>query len=696
VRRFFALWGSVGVFAATAALGALLLVQAGRIDRAERRRDATKLASASAFAIEQQLSRSLTAPFALAVVVSHAGGARDFDEVAGELLALYGGVDSLQLAPDGVIRFVHPLPGNEPALGLDLLRDPVHGADAREAVATRALIFTGPFRLRQGGEGLAGRVAVFVKEGGGERFWGLASVIIRLPRLLERSRISRLEEAGLAYQLLRRGGDGEPPEVIARSAGGDGPPEEPVSIDVALPRGRWTLAVAPRAGWGAPVPLAGLGAVLVGALALALLAHRVLRQPALLREVVAARTADLVRAHADQRRAEEALRQSQKLEAVGRLAGGVAHDFNNLLAGILGYAELILQEAPPGSLAEEGARTIEGAARRAAELTRQLLAFARMGKQLEVPVDLHQVIGEVARLLERTLDKRIAVVLELAARRPFVRGDPTQLQQVILNLAVNARDAMPEGGTLTIATAVAELGEAEARELTGGPGGPALRLTVQDTGVGIPAPVRDRIFEPFFTTKPEGRGTGLGLATVYGVVRNHGGGVRVESEEGRGARFLVFLPLEAEGPAPEPKRAAAPRGVGRVLVVDDEEVVRRVAGRLLASLGYEPVLAAGPQEAIDWLRGHPGGADAVLLDLVMPGLDGRACFERLRQLEPALPVVISSGFAQDGRAQALLDLGAEEFVQKPYRAAELGQAVARALGRRGGARPGGPATTPGS
>jgi signal transduction histidine kinase/ActR/RegA family two-component response regulator len=552
-------------------------------------------------------------------------------------------------------------------------------------------VFTGPFKLRQGGEGLAGRVAVFVKDGAGERCWGLASVIIRLPRLVERSRLSRLPEAGLEYQLLRRDPTGGPPRVIAGSSPGRELPDDPIAIDVALPRERWTLAVAPRAGWGAPVPAAGLAAVLAVSALLAILAHRVLRQPALLREVVAARTAELERAHADQRRAEEALRQSQKLEAVGRLAGGVAHDFNNLLAGILGYAELLLQQAAPGSLVEEGARTSEEAARRGAELTRQLLAFARMGKQLEVPVDVHQIVGEVARLLERTLDKRIGVVLDLAACRPFVRGDPTQLQQVILNLAVNARDAMPEGGTLTIATAEVADGEAEVREVTGGPVGPVLRLTVADTGVGIPAPVRERIFEPFFTTKPEGRGTGLGLATVYGAVRNHGGGVRVESEEGKGARFIVDLPLGRDAPAPVPPEEAAPRGSGRVLVVDDEEVVRRVAGRLLASLGYEPVEAAGAPEALEWLRANPGGADAVLLDLVMPGLDGRACFERLRALEPGLPVVIASGFAQDGRAQALLDAGAEEFVQKPYRAAELGRALARATSRRAVARRGAPA-----
>ncbi len=672
-----ALYKSAGIFALAATVGGLLLAQADMLERAERRRAAVELASAAAFALEQQLSRSLTAPYALAAVVRHAGGLRDFDTIAAELLAVYDGIDSLQAAPGGVLTHIYPLAGNEAALGLDLFADPVHRPGVQAAVESRRAVLVGPFRLRQGGQGLAGRVAVFFGAPGAERFWGIASAVIRLPRLLQASRLGRLTDAGYAYRLTGAASAGE--AVIAASGTfPDG--ARPVSITVSVPNGLWVLQVVPSGGWRTPWRTAvAILAVLLAALALALLAYRVLRQPEVLRRQVAARTAELERAHRDQRRAEEALRHAQKLEAIGQLAGGVAHDFNNLLAGILGYAELIQKDAAPGSLVEEAGRTIVQAARRAADLTSQLLAFARMGKHRAVSVDVHEVAREVAKLLGRTIDKRITVELRLEAPRPFVLGDPTQVQQVVLNLAVNARDAMPDGGTPTIATSVEDLDELSARTYASAGAGRFLLVTVADTGVGIPDAIRDRIFEPFFTTKEEGKGTGMGLATAYGILRNHGGGIRMHTEEGRGTRFVVYLPLYGEAPVEAPRAPASPRGTGRVLVIDDADLVRQVAARMLAALGSEPVLAAGPQEAIDWMAAHPGGADVALIDLVMPGMDGFTCFERLRATDPGLRVVVSSGFARDGRAQAMLDAGALAFVQKPYLESELAEALAQAL-----------------
>ncbi len=672
-------WKAVAIFLAVAGAGGALLAQTERLERAERRRAAAELAGASAFALEQQLSRSLTAPFALAALVRQAGGARDFEAVAEELLGLYGGIDSLQLAPDGVLRLIHPLPGNERALGLDLRTDPLHRADVETATRTRKLVLAGPFPLRQGGMGLAGRVAVFVPDGPGERFWGVASAIIRLPRLLEASRLERLGEAGYDYQLRRRLPAPGAAEIIAS---GGGEPQDPVSIAVRVPGNGWTLTVAPRGGWGGrgPVALWGLGVLLV-ALLVSGLSLRVLRLPELLRREVAARTGQLTEALAERQKAEQALAQAHKLEAVGQLAGGVAHDFNNLLAAILGYADLLKNEAAPGSLAEEAAGTIAQAAQRASDLTRQLLAFARKGKVRDEPVDVHLLVGEAAQLLSRTIDKRVRVVQELRAPRSTVRGDAAQLQQVVINLAVNARDAMPQGGTLTLGSEVQALTDDDAHARGMAPG-ECLVLSVTDTGAGIPATVRDRIFEPFFTTKGEGRGTGLGLASAYGIARGHGGAIRVYSEEGKGTRFLVYLPLHGDTPIATPPPAARPTGEGRVLVIDDEEVVRAAAARILASLGYEPVPLGSGAAAVEWVQGHPGEAAAALLDLSMPGLDGHDCFRAMRALDPTLPVLIASGYARDGRVQEMLDGGAGDFVAKPYLVADLAQALARLPVRR--------------
>ncbi len=454
-----------------------------------------------------------------------------------------------------------------------------------------------------------------------------------------------------------------------------------VGVPVELPGQRWRLGVVPRGGWGEATPRVVAGLVLLVALLAGVLAYRILALPALLRREVAARTRELEIAHADQRRAEDAQRQSQKLESIGLLAGGVAHDFNNLLVGILGYADLLAAEAAPGSTAHEAATTITQAARRAAELTRQLLALARLGQHREEPVDLHALAAEGAKLLGRTLDKSIRLETRLDAPVHAVLGDPGQLQQVILNLAVNARDAMPAGGTLTIETGAVEVDEAGA--VPGLRPGRYVTLAVADTGVGIPPEHLARLFEPFFTTKAVGKGSGLGLATAFGIVKGHGGTIRVYSEVGVGSRFLVYLPALAEGGALAPAdEEAAPRGHGVVLVIDDEELVRRTAARVLSSLGYEPVAVAGGREALDWLEARAAPPAAALLDLAMPEMDGAACFRKMRALHPDLPVVVSSGFSQTGRAQELLSEGAAVFVQKPYRTVELARAVAAAIEAR--------------
>jgi signal transduction histidine kinase/ActR/RegA family two-component response regulator len=663
------------VFAVVLTIGLLVLSVLGRAELQGRRRAASELARGSAFAIEQRFDFAHAAASTLGVMIAAGSSHAELDAVAREELVLAGGRLSLQLAPGGVIRHMWPEEGNEAARGFDLLRSPLHARFVEEVIASRAPLLYGPFSLVQGGTGFALRIPVFAGRPGA--FWGLASAIIRLADLLEESRIGSLTAAGFDWAIWREGGAGTPGEVVASS------PHAPARADavivpVELPGQRWQLGVIPAQGWHELESPVIFGLVVLTALLAALLAYRAQALPALLRHEVEARTRQLELAHADQRKAEEAQRQSQKLESLGLLAGGVAHDFNNLLVGILGYADLLVAEATPGTTAHEAGTTIGQAARRASELTRQLLALARLGQHREERVDLHAVVEEVTKLLGRTLDKSIRLETRLHAGAHTVRGDPGQLQQVILNLAVNARDAMPAGGTLTLETATVD-----GRAGSGIPGlapGEYVALHVTDTGTGIPGEHLARIFDPFFTTKPVGKGSGLGLATAFGIAKGHGGSIRVESEAGAGSTFTVYLPALAGDAAATPAPEDPPRrGSGVVLVVDDEEIVRRTADRVLASLGYEPALVAGGREALAWLSGRADPPAAVLLDLAMPEMDGRTCFGEMRKRHPDLRVVVCSGFSQTGGAQELLSAGAVAFVQKPYRTIELARALELAV-----------------
>ena len=378
------------------------------------------------------------------------------------------------------------------------------------------------------------------------------------------------------------------------------------------------------------------------------------------------------------------LAQSQKMEAIGTLAGGVAHDFNNILTGILGHAQLLKLEGGQNERVLAAADTIEKASHRAAELTRKLLGFARRGKHQNVPVDLQGTIQEVIGLLGPTLDKNIAIQCRFCEEKSTSLGDPGQLQQVILNLAVNARDAMPHGGSLTFSTSMTELGEEEARKLGAPATGPYLVVSVSDTGTGIPEDVRARIFEPFFTTKERGKGTGMGLAMVYGIVKNHGGMIRVDSELGKGTTFGIYLPVAeaaAAADAPAPTERAV-TGAGRVLVVDDEEVVRDVATGYLRHLGYQVVTASDGQAAVEYYAVHHAEIDLVLIDMVMPRLGGRDCFRAMREIDPAVRAVLTTGYGFNVAAQEILDEGVLGFVQKPYELAQLSEVVASALNKQ--------------
>ena len=379
----------------------------------------------------------------------------------------------------------------------------------------------------------------------------------------------------------------------------------------------------------------------------------------------------------DRKQAEEALkerdeqlRQSQKMEAIGILAGGVAHDFNNILTAIAGYAALLQRGEQSVETVKKAAAVMEAASKRGAALTQQLLGFARKGKNQTVPVDLGAVLDEVVRLLQRTIEKEILVHRAPSTPNLSVIGDPGQIQQVILNLSVNARDAMPDGGELTLNIGAVELGADE-----------YVRLSVTDTGSGIPDDVRDRIFEPFFTTKDIGKGTGMGLAMVYGIVQNHGGLINVLSAVGMGTTFEILLPR-----GPDIDRAGvvelgaqAHGGTGRILVVEDEECVREVAVDLLRELGYDVSTASDGLEAIDHFAQFHHEIDAVLLDLAMPNMGGRECFRALKEINPGVRAVLCTGYGFNVATQQLLDEGMVAIVAKPYELEKLSEAIALAV-----------------
>ena len=393
----------------------------------------------------------------------------------------------------------------------------------------------------------------------------------------------------------------------------------------------------------------------------------------------------------DRRRIEDRLRQSQKLEAIGQLAGGVAHDFNNQLAGIAGFGELLHNRLSDPKLAgyAEGILTC---ARRAGDLTRQLLAFSRRGLYRTESVDLHETIDEVTAILERSIDRSISIVRRYEASPPVTPGDPTLLQNMLLNLGLNARDAMPDGGELIFATEIVEL---DADYCAATPHdiepGRFVCVSVTDTGQGMTDEVKARIFEPFFTTKEPGKGTGMGMAAVYGAVKQHGGSINVYSEPGRGTTFRVYLP-ETPGQREKPHTSAPAEPVAadrpaRILVVDDEELLRVVAMDILAEAGYTVLSQPDGERAVAYFREHWEEIDLVLLDMIMPQLGGRQACEAMLEIDPGARIVLCSGYSLNGEAQLLLDRGVVDFVQKPYRRSELTRKVAEAL--KGSAQPNG-------
>jgi PAS domain S-box-containing protein len=388
----------------------------------------------------------------------------------------------------------------------------------------------------------------------------------------------------------------------------------------------------------------------------------------------------------ERRSLEDQLRQSQKMEAVGRLAGGVAHDFNNLLAVMLGYTTLTLSRAHDAAAVMRNLEQIKTAAERAANLTRQLLAFSR--KQVLMPriVDLGDVVAELDSMLGRLIGEDIQLATDVRSAHGLVKADRGQMEQVIVNLAINARDAMPRGGRLSIGLHDVDLDDS-VRDQMGLRPGPYVRLDVSDTGVGMDADTLSRLFEPFFSTKEKGKGTGLGLATVYGIVKQSGGHIAVESTPGRGTTFRIWLPRveEVVDPVvPVPATSLAPglaAGSETILLVEDEDAVRGLMCEVLEGQGYTVLKASGGEEALRVSRGHGGAVDLLLTDVVMPGMSGREVASAIAAERPGLRVLFASGYTAEAIARhGVLEPGTD-LIHKPFTPEALLRRVRERLDR---------------
>jgi signal transduction histidine kinase/CheY-like chemotaxis protein len=389
---------------------------------------------------------------------------------------------------------------------------------------------------------------------------------------------------------------------------------------------------------------------------------------------VAERTQELEQARGE-------LLQAQKMEAVGQLAGGVAHDFNNLLTVIIGNTDLGLDALPPDAAARADLKEVLEAANRGKALAQQLLAFGRKQILRSRVVDLNALVGNAHLLLRRLIGEDIELRLVAGPRLAPVRADVVQLQQVIMNLAINARDAMPRGGILTIETGNVEVDAAFARAHRPMPSGAWVLLAIRDNGVGMSERVREHLFEPFFTTKALGKGTGLGLATVYGIVKQSGGYVWVNSSPGAGAEFRIYLPPVAAEPDGEPVEVEAPPvgGLETILVVEDEPSVRKLACRVLAARGYAIIAADSGRQALEMVERHHGVIDCLVTDVVMPGMSGLELAKLLAARIPGLKVLVTSGYAADVAHSPGGAFADADYLPKPYTADELSRAVRTTL-----------------
>ena len=386
------------------------------------------------------------------------------------------------------------------------------------------------------------------------------------------------------------------------------------------------------------------------------------------------------------KRLEAQFQQAQKMEAIGTLAGGISHDFNNLLQAILGYTQILLLDKQSKDPDFARLREIEKSAQRASELTQQLLTFSRKVKSKLRPVNLSQEARQVEKLLRRTIPKMIDIQLHLDEKLQIINADPAQMEQVLMNLAVNARDAMLDGGKLVIGTENVDLDEDYCKVHLDAVPGKCVLLSVSDTGHGMDKETLEHIFEPFYTTKETGKGTGLGLSMVYGIVKNHGGYIMCYSEPGEGTTFKIYFPvIEAWGmeQGTESKEEYMPEGGSEtILLVDDEELLRELGEEMLTRFGYTVLKAPDGESALELYREKKGVISLTILDLIMPGMGGKKCLEELLRMDPEAKVVIASGYSINGHTRNAIEAGAKGFIGKPYNVNQVLRMVRDVLDRK--------------
>jgi signal transduction histidine kinase len=390
-----------------------------------------------------------------------------------------------------------------------------------------------------------------------------------------------------------------------------------------------------------------------------------------------------VRLRKERRRLEENLIEAQKMEVIGQLAGGVAHDFNNILAVIMGYSDLMMDKLSPDNLLLKDVQTIRHAAQRAIGLTRQLLVFSRKQTVQPVVLDINEVVADMKKMLGRLIDENVELIFVFGTQIGRIKADSGYVGQVLMNLVVNARDAMPNGGKITVETANVALGEEYARAHPGGRPGDFVMLSVGDTGTGMTEEVKGRMFEAFFTTKPKGKGTGLGLATCQTIVQQSGGQIDVSSELGKGTTFRVYFPRVEQAITSTDtafRRRPMPHGTETVMLVEDEPAVRHLAVNILRSLGYEVLSASNGQDGLHVAQNHKGKPiRLVISDVIMPLMGGKVMAEWLKATFPDLKVLFTSGYTDDAIAQqGVLDAGVE-FLPKPYTPSSLAHKVREML-----------------
>ncbi|HEY6905271.1 MAG TPA: ATP-binding protein [Candidatus Acidoferrales bacterium] len=589
---------------------------------------------------------------------------QDMESDASLVMSGYPAYQAIEwVDPTFHVIWVEPQRGNERDIGANLSLDSQQRTKLQDAISSGNVTATSPTDLRQGGRGFL----VFVPVNSHKQLRGFLVGVFRYQALLS----SILQDVAPDYWVVVSDGEEKiysrtPPEPAR-----EGPYAQEAGIQV---EGlSWRVKAWPKTGVVAyarsPLPGLVFGGGILMAIVLGFAVYMSESSMLHVRKLQASNL-ELEKEIAGREQAEEALRQAQKMEAVGRLAGGVAHDFNNVLMVIRGQASLSLNAPGLSSALRQELTEIVKAADRASSLTRKLLAFGRKQVLQARVLDLNTLVTQMAEMLPPVLGEDIILKMNLHSHLGHVRADSAQLEQVIMNLVFNARDAMPDGGELTIETGNCDLDEAWISTHPGMRAGPHVVLSVRDTGHGMDEATQAHLFEPFFTTKDKSRGSGLGLATVYGTVNQSGGCITVSSKAGSGTTFQIYLPrveepVEAVADAPTP----LVRFLGheeRVLVVEDDDAVRRMTREFLQLRGYTVLEARGAMDAIQFVESDNGAIDLVLTDVVMPGMKGRELVDRLAKLRPGLKVLYMSAYTEDDAINIGILNPGTAFIEKPF------------------------------